>query len=71
MSKIEESLEKAPEKSKSLQHDVSCDNCKKPIVGLRFSCYHCPSYDICEKCEKVIRHDNKHIFKIIGLDGNK
>jgi len=37
------------------------------IVGPRFRCIHCPSFDCCFKCEPKLqkRHDKDHIFEIL------
>ena len=47
-----------------------CDRCHKEIVGLRFSCMHCPAVDFCEKCEMeaTLEHNKNHVFRIISMD---
>jgi len=37
------------------------------IVGPRFRCIHCPSFDSCFKCEPKLkkRHDKDHVFEIL------
>jgi len=37
------------------------------IIGPRFRCIHCPSFDCCFKCEPKLkkRHDKEHIFEIL------
>jgi len=50
-----------------------CSSCHDPIKGPRFQCLHCPSFDICMKCEKQYVegggsrqvHSPKHAFKVI------
>lgn len=43
-----------------------CDNAGSCIVGPRFQCLHCPSYDVCLKCEPRLatEHDQDHTFQI-------
>ena len=37
----------------------------EPIVGLRFSCIHCPEFNVCSKCEKThFKHPTDHVFRI-------
>jgi len=43
---------------------LTCDSCNKNIVGLRFMCIHCASYNLCEECEYKV--DHKHVFKVMG-----
>jgi len=64
---IADFLKKAPEMAKQHTHEyVTCDNCKvEPIVGLRFSCIHCPEFNVCSKCEKThFKHPTDHVFRI-------
>lgn len=45
-----------------------CDNCNQKIIGLRFSCLHCPCFNLCEKCEgEGVEHIARHVFDIFGL----
>ncbi|ETE71444.1 Next to BRCA1 1-like protein, partial [Ophiophagus hannah] len=42
---------------------LSCNNCQKPIVGIRYQCSVCPTYNICELCEAGLYfHDPDHVF---------
>eukprot|EP01121_Diplochlamys_sp_Union-15-3_P014428 TRINITY_DN4594_c0_g1_i4.p1 TRINITY_DN4594_c0_g1~~TRINITY_DN4594_c0_g1_i4.p1 ORF type:complete len:228 (-),score=30.16 TRINITY_DN4594_c0_g1_i4:36-719(-) len=44
---------------------TSCNICEvSPIIGARYRCINCISFDICSKCEEKISeiHDNKHLF---------
>uniref|UniRef100_A0A6B2L4W0 RBR-type E3 ubiquitin transferase n=1 Tax=Arcella intermedia TaxID=1963864 RepID=A0A6B2L4W0_9EUKA len=43
---------------------IPCDNCKQQIVGLRFSCVHCRSFNLCENCEFKVDHHKNHVFRI-------
>lgn len=45
-----------------------CDHCNQKIIGLRFSCMHCPCFNLCEKCEADgVEHLPRHVFDILGL----
>ncbi len=38
-----------------------CTYCKKfPIVGVRYECFVCPNFNICEECEKKYGEQHKH-----------
>ncbi|KXN92381.1 hypothetical protein AN958_06999 [Leucoagaricus sp. SymC.cos] len=49
-------------------HQLSCNSCHLPIVGVRYQCAHCPSipasFNLCANCESRshIIHDPMHIF---------
>ncbi|KAJ8019585.1 Next to BRCA1 protein1 protein [Holothuria leucospilota] len=46
-----------------IHEGVTCDACKKAIVGIRYKCGHCPDFDLCEKCEASgTKHDENHVF---------
>lgn len=65
--KINEFLAKAPQQAQDYRHDESCDGCGEEIVGLRFSCLHCPSFNLCASCERVgtqPEHPKEHVFRI-------
>ena len=55
----------------SLIHNgVKCSLCQTfPIVGIRYKCLQCKSYDLCENCEKT--HGLKHGHLLIKLRNNK
>jgi hypothetical protein len=58
-----------PDIARELVHvGVACDRCKKEIKGLRFSCVHCPSVDLCERCEVdgTLNHPRDHVWRIIS-----
>ncbi|XP_074606770.1 uncharacterized protein LOC141859796 [Acropora palmata] len=45
---------------------TSCDGCQqKPIIGSRWHCKTCPSYDLCTRCYMTDCHDNGHTFERI------
>ena|SRR3989338_66802 len=47
---------------------TTCDVCSERIFGLRFTCLHCPCYNLCEKCEnKGVDHETRHVLDILGL----
>ncbi|XP_062576893.1 E3 ubiquitin-protein ligase HERC2-like, partial [Saccostrea cucullata] len=40
-----------------------CDECELfPIVGPRYKCQKCPSYDMCENCFRIKKHKHSHVF---------
>ncbi|XP_035157376.3 next to BRCA1 gene 1 protein isoform X4 [Callithrix jacchus] len=42
---------------------IACNNCQRRIVGVRYQCSLCPSYNICEDCEAgPYGHDTNHIL---------
>ncbi|XP_026576741.1 next to BRCA1 gene 1 protein isoform X3 [Pseudonaja textilis] len=42
---------------------LSCNNCQNPIVGIRYQCSVCPTYNLCELCEAGLYfHDSNHVF---------
>lgn len=42
---------------------VKCSNCNQiPIVGVRYKCYTCSNYNLCEKCEDEISEEHNHPF---------
>ncbi|KAF7798519.1 hypothetical protein EIP86_009740 [Pleurotus ostreatoroseus] len=47
-------------------HPATCDECKKPIRGIRYKCLHpdCPDFDLCQSCEAlpIPVHPIKHSF---------
>lgn len=41
----------ADEPTPPVIHDnVSCDNCRDTIIGVRHKCLDCPDFDLCEMC---------------------
>ncbi|KAM4843775.1 next to BRCA1 gene 1 protein isoform 2-T2 [Thomomys bottae] len=42
---------------------IDCSNCQRRIVGVRYQCSLCPSYNICEDCEAgPYAHDTNHVL---------
>ncbi|XP_008063638.1 next to BRCA1 gene 1 protein isoform X2 [Carlito syrichta] len=42
---------------------IACSNCQNRIVGARYQCSLCPSYNICEDCEAgPYAHDINHVL---------
>lgn len=72
---------KMPEKCTSrfiFKSLMECDACMRPIIGKRFKCMQCRHFDLCEKCEKKLRHphtmirlgentDEKHVDQIVRI----
>lgn len=51
---------------------VNCDGCKVvPIVGVRWKCLRCVSYDLCDKCHSTGAHEHKDFLKIEHPDDYK
>ena len=49
---------------------IKCSLCQKfPIVGIRYKCVKCKSYDLCEECEKT--QGPKHGHNFLKLINNK
>lgn len=45
--------------------NITCDVCRtKPVVGVRFKCYECDDFDMCEQCmaQRRSAHDADHHF---------
>lgn len=42
---------------------IACSHCQRRIVGVRYQCSLCPSYNICEDCEAgPYSHDTNHVL---------
>jgi hypothetical protein len=48
--------------------DLTCDACSESIIGPRFECIHCPSFNCCTGCESkigtTVNHSTNHVFKL-------
>ena len=60
-----------------IHHGIKCDLCQKfPIVGIRYKCLRCKSYNLCEDCEKKEGMNHGHLLlklrdnRQINLIGN-
>jgi hypothetical protein len=58
-----------PETKHEIIEGVSlmCDVCRMDIVGPRFECIHCPSYNCCAGCEARLGdgiHPPTHVFRL-------
>ncbi|XP_076316699.1 next to BRCA1 gene 1 protein-like isoform X1 [Tachypleus tridentatus] len=50
---------------------IICDNCNRVIQGIRFKCWNCSNYDLCQKCETLPSvHNEEHIFLKIKKPSN-
>ncbi|XP_031541363.1 next to BRCA1 gene 1 protein isoform X6 [Vicugna pacos] len=42
---------------------ITCSNCQRRIIGVRYQCSLCPPYNICEDCESgPYAHDSNHVL---------
>ncbi|CAF0825415.1 unnamed protein product [Didymodactylos carnosus] len=48
---------------------VVCDGCNGPVIGIRYKCFVCPNYDLCEQCSDKGIH-SEHITLKITKPGN-
>ena len=50
-------------------HGIPCNGSCEPsssssdIVGIRWTCAHCPSFNLCSKCYMADEHDTTHKFR--------
>ena len=53
-----------------IHHGIKCDLCQKfPIVGIRYKCLQCKSYNLCEDCE--IKEGMNHGHLLLKLRDNR
>ena len=53
-----------------IHHGIKCNACQKfPIVGIRYKCIQCKSYDLCEQCER--KFGEKHGHLLLKLRNNE
>ncbi|XP_074606780.1 E3 ubiquitin-protein ligase MIB2-like isoform X2 [Acropora palmata] len=51
---------------------TSCDGCqRKHVIGSRWHCKTCPTYDLCTQCYMTDCHDNGHAFERIDRSQGK
>ena len=51
------------EEQKKIHEGIHCNGCgMNPIVGNRFKCAICESFDFCEKCESLNKDSHQHPF---------
>lgn len=58
----------------SVHHNIICYGCEKnPITGVRYKCFICPDYDLCQDCEQseTVDHDPSHPFIKIASPNTK
>ena len=49
---------------------IKCKLCQKfPIIGIRYKCLQCDSYDLCEECEQKFGENHGHL--LLKLRNNK
>ncbi|VVU94508.1 hypothetical protein CPAV1605_230 [seawater metagenome] len=48
-----------------IHYGIKCSNCLQlNFKGIRYKCFTCPDYNVCDKCEKMLSffHDKNHFF---------
>lgn len=54
--------EKVEEGKPAIHKGIICDRCNcEDIKGIRFKCFVCPDYDLCEGCEEIEKHSHPMI----------
>ncbi|KAL1778434.1 next to BRCA1 protein 1 protein isoform X1 [Sigmodon hispidus] len=50
-------------REKQTNWHIACNHCQKRIIGVRYQCSLCPSYNICEDCEAgPYAHNRNHVL---------
>ncbi len=63
--KEEEIKERPLSQTDSAIHACACNSCgKSPIIGVRYSCSVCPSYNLCSDCEAKGVHSEHILMKV-------
>ncbi|KAG0315588.1 hypothetical protein BGZ99_007363 [Dissophora globulifera] len=56
--------------STDMVHRAHCDLCTAVIVGIRYKCFQCPDYDLCQECLDLAPiHHKGHSFATISYPG--
>ena len=56
-------------KNNSTKLNLTCSKClTTPIIGIKYKCLTCPSYYLCEKCEKIYGQKHGHCLLMIRRD---
>ena len=54
--------------NETIHEGIKCNNCgKKPIIGERYQCSKCPSYNLCKDCEEENSTNLKHNHNFIKI----
>ena len=61
---LENISKKYPKNKNTIIHQgINCSNCgMKNIEGIRYKCTTCLNFNLCEKCEENIEHDDTHVL---------
>ncbi|XP_059468755.1 E3 ubiquitin-protein ligase MIB2-like [Neocloeon triangulifer] len=51
--------------------DLLCNECRKPIFGVRWQCRQCHDYDLCSPCYMTNKHELDHMFLRYELDNSQ
>jgi len=55
--------------NKPVHRGITCSFCEGAVIGIRYKCSSCVSFDLCEKCEKdfMTHHDPTHLLLKIQI----